>query len=453
MKTKVILLLFLVFISSFIYSQNESEPNNSFNEANSITLGNNLKASINPSNDLDYFKIQISQPGLLSVTVSNVPSNIGMRYSFYNAAQQQLVSSEYSNGQSFTEFHQICTPGTYYIWLTDSVANAAQYNLLATLDVSDVYECNEVLDDAKLIQLNTNVKASINPINDFDCFKIEMTQTGVLSVTVSNVPSNIGMKYRFLKTSPVHYKSGFYSKGQSFTESHHICTPGTYYIWLTDSVANAAQYNLLATLDVSDVYECNGGFNDAKLILCNDSILASIIPSNDLDFFKCEITQPGVLSVTVSDVPSNIGMRYRFYNSDRQQLVSNEYSNGKSFTELHQIDTPGIYFIRLTDNDANSAQYKLKISCPSVVSVDDEILKGMLRIYPNPTNEKVNIEVDNDVLGSVNFKLFNAIGQKISGGILHKGINSLNLSQNVKGMYYLQIINEGKIATMKIVKE
>lgn len=338
MKTKVILLLFLVFISSFIYSQNESEPNNSFNEANSITLGNNLKASINPSNDLDYFKIQISQPGLLSVTVSNVPSNIGMRYSFYNAAQQQLVSSEYSNGQSFTEFHQICTPGTYYIWLTDSVANAAQYNLLATLDVSDVYECN-------------------------------------------------------------------------------------------------------------------GGFNDAKLILCNDSILASIIPSNDLDFFKCEITQPGVLSVTVSDVPSNIGMRYRFYNSDRQQLVSNEYSNGKSFTELHQIDTPGIYFIRLTDNDANSAQYKLKISCPSVVSVDDEILKGMLRIYPNPTNEKVNIEVDIDVLGLVNFKLFNAIGQKISGGILHKGINSLNLSQNVKGLYYLQIINEGKIATKKIVKE
>ena len=159
MKAKVILLLFLVFISSFIYSQNESEPNNSFNEANSITLGNNLKASINPSNDLDYFRIQISQPGLFSVIVSNVPSNIGIRYSFYNAAQQQLVSSEYSKGQSFTEFHQICTPGTYYIWLTDSVANAAQYNLLATLDVSDVYECNDVLDDAKLIQLNTTVKA------------------------------------------------------------------------------------------------------------------------------------------------------------------------------------------------------------------------------------------------------------------------------------------------------
>lgn len=56
MKSKFYFLYLLLSVIGFpLFGQNETEPNNSFTDANSLPLGNNLKASINPANDKDMF--------------------------------------------------------------------------------------------------------------------------------------------------------------------------------------------------------------------------------------------------------------------------------------------------------------------------------------------------------------------------------------------------------------
>ena len=73
-------------------------------------------------------------------------------------------------------------------------------------------------------------------------------------------------------------------------------------------------------------------------------------------------------------------------------------------------------------------------------------------IYPNPTNNNINILTDESL---INFSLINALGQKVNPGItkqMPKGA-TLDLTQLESGLYYLQLItNKGK-QTMKIIKK
>lgn len=58
-------------------SQNESEPNNGFTQANAIELGRDIKAAL-PQGDQDYFKVIIDKPGILNVAVESVPKELSV---------------------------------------------------------------------------------------------------------------------------------------------------------------------------------------------------------------------------------------------------------------------------------------------------------------------------------------------------------------------------------------
>jgi len=193
-----LLVLALPFTSR---AQNEVEPNNTFADANTVNFGTPFNASINPAGDQDYFKFVVTQAGVVNVNLSNVPSNIPMRYRFYNTNQQLVTDFNYAAGINFTRQQLVCEPGVYYLRLSansTSVSNAAQYTVLFTFDTSDVYECNNVLGDAALVQINQPINASIWPAGDQDYYKFEVTQAGVVSVTLSNIPSNITKRRNLL---------------------------------------------------------------------------------------------------------------------------------------------------------------------------------------------------------------------------------------------------------------
>jgi hypothetical protein len=245
MKSKIS--FFLLIVSSFIFGQNESEPNNTFGDANLIQIGTGENASINPQNDADIFKVQITQPGVLSVNVSDVPSNIAIKYEFYGTDQLLFEPTTYnSNGKSLTRVHQISTPGIYYIKLRDAGANSAQYNLLATFDISDIHEPNDVLSTSTLIDCNIPIFASINPLNDNDCFKFTLAKADIVTANITQVPSNLSINAKLYGPLPSTYnsiKNITGNTGQSFLISEQL-QPGEYIICLTGNKANEAKYKL-----------------------------------------------------------------------------------------------------------------------------------------------------------------------------------------------------------------
>src|SRR4051812_33259755 len=72
MKQKILLLL--VLFGGIIYSAakaNESEPNNSWNQANTLTLNGSNSGDLKPAADIDWWKVTTTGDGALNLSLTS----------------------------------------------------------------------------------------------------------------------------------------------------------------------------------------------------------------------------------------------------------------------------------------------------------------------------------------------------------------------------------------------
>jgi len=90
---------------------------------------------------------------------------------------------------------------------------------------------------------------------------------------------------------------------------------------------------------------------------------------------------------------------------------------------------------------------------------DNKLAKGAVNVYPNPVaaNGQLTLNLSNNLSGEVSVKLYNLSGiavvetsfEKTSGA----SQNTINLLNVASGMYVLQVENNGKIHTQKLLVE
>jgi len=82
--TKYLLASFFILIFNFaLFAQSETEPNESINSANSIAINTKVSAFINVERDKDYFKFNVTESGIITISVFEVPSNIELDVFMY----------------------------------------------------------------------------------------------------------------------------------------------------------------------------------------------------------------------------------------------------------------------------------------------------------------------------------------------------------------------------------
>lgn len=118
---------------------NETEPNDSFEQANSITL-DELYGGIMSEGDKDYYKLTISQKGQFFVqgVINGATSTI--QPVIYNANGEAISIDGDSYDEFFSSSALITEPGTYYIELTPntSFASNQEYILFTMIYPGDV---------------------------------------------------------------------------------------------------------------------------------------------------------------------------------------------------------------------------------------------------------------------------------------------------------------------------
>ncbi len=89
-----------------------------------------------------------------------------------------------------------------------------------------------------------------------------------------------------------------------------------------------------------------------------------------------------------------------------------------------------------------------------VTAINDDLI-GSVVVFPNPTQDKFHINLDRNLSGRVDVKLYNTLG-----GVVHSAsyaspeqVRSIDASKLPKGLYILQISNDGKNGIFKLVKE
>jgi hypothetical protein len=83
----------------------------------------------------------------------------------------------------------------------------------------------------------------------------------------------------------------------------------------------------------------------------------------------------------------------------------------------------------------------------------EKIAQVEIRIYPNPTTEKITLEISNmEKLQTGNFTLFSLTGQLLQEQPVHSATTIVSLANLPKGAYILKVHINDKIEDWKIIK-
>jgi len=85
------------------------------------------------------------------------------------------------------------------------------------------------------------------------------------------------------------------------------------------------------------------------------------------------------------------------------------------------------------------------------VSSINSINLEMIKLYPNPTKDIINLETSDNSISQCN--VYNVNGQIVKSFKVFQGNNIYNISDFKTGIYFIQIPTQNGIVNKKIIKE
>ncbi len=216
--------------------------------------------------------------------------------------------------------------------------------------------------------LEATVEGRITPDQDEDYYAFQVVQAGVFIITVSNIPTgmNLGME---LFADPADAFIARNNGNETFITYMQICSPGTYYIKISDvSVGEDASqevYTLNVRYTIADTYECNNDFESASDIALGTPVQAQINSDGDLDFYKINVGSSGVFEIFTSNIPTGMNLSIEIYENPALPALIQRNSSS-SFNTNILVCTGGDYFIKVSDVsvgiDENEEFYSLVVN-------------------------------------------------------------------------------------------
>ena len=381
--------------TSDIYEANNC--NDDCEDAVEIEFGQIVNATIADEFDEDFYKLEVPTEGVITVQITGISDDYGMHsflYSDVNCINE--IEDAFENNASFLNMYEkVCSPGTYILQLRDIGGSSTTlddwslepYTLVVTLDTSDIYEtnnCNDNCSDAVEIEFGQTISATIADEFDEDFYKLEVPTEGVVKVQITGISDDYGMhSFLYSDVNCINEIEDASENNASFLNMYEkVCSPGTYILQLRDLGGSPTTlndwsfepYNLLVTLDTSDIYEtnnCNDQQSSAFQLseVCTDTFFAAINELNDQDYFQFDVSANSIINIDVKDVPSNINLRAELTNGTNTESTLG--GNGDPISLTINNSQQSTYTLRLNDggnNQFNESLYQLCIQILPIVS-------------------------------------------------------------------------------------
>lgn len=259
---------------------------------------------------------------------------------------------------------------------------------------------NNTFECASAIEIGLSYTDKLVTNDDVNYYQIALTQDAVIEVAITNVPSNLNLDVWVYNSNHSTVASNYTAGLGQSVFINTLQKAGTYFIRVEDRDHNSSsdsRFGIQVTKDITDVYEMNNKFEDAKNFSLGGNYSAKFRPENDVDYFQFTTTQGGVIEATVSQVPSTIDVEIILYNSNYSNIVGS-YNTGLGQTAyISSVQKPGLYFVKINDKDNNALNtsfYNLQVSLDNTDTYE----------YNNTFSDSKQISLNNDVYGKIRNK-------------------------------------------------
>jgi hypothetical protein len=226
--------------------------------------------------------------------------------------------------------------------VTVSVADwGREVNRSTTIAVA---QDNDEFEYAQEIALGAQVQDRVDDKAVANWYKFTTTQTGVLNISVDQVPSNIDMDVRVYNAGQQEIANSLGSGNGVGVCLKMLEAAGTYWLKLEDGShdnQSSSQYTLCVTLDVSQTP-------------FNTLVRGSISQIGDVDWYEFVIPHAGVVELRVDSVPWNIDMDVHIYDQAEQEIASSTGTGNGQSVYMALLKGPGSYWVKLEDGGWNA---------------------------------------------------------------------------------------------------
>ena len=313
--------------------------------ATSLSLGGSRPGRIATGDDVDYFEVQVSEAGVLTVYTTG---SLDTKGTLEDSAGSRLESDRNSGSGDNFLIQRTVSVGTYYVKV-EGWFDTGDYTVHASFEADDHSDTRSGATSLSLGGSRTGVIATGDG-DDVDCFEVQISEAGVLTVyttgsldTKGTLENSAGSRLESDRNS---------GSGDNFLIQRTV-SAGTYYVKV-EGWFDTGDYTVHASFAADDHRSSSssgGTVNDhsdtrsgATSLSLGGSLAGRIATRDDVDYFEVQVSEAGVLTVYTTGSLDTYGT---LENSAGSKLESDIWSGSGDNFLIQRTVSVGTYYVKV----------------------------------------------------------------------------------------------------------
>jgi hypothetical protein len=476
-------LMLLTGISYTALAVAESEPNNTWNTADVITLGATGTGTAGIPQEQDWWQVTSTENGKLTVSFTSTNGTY-FNCNVYDNGGTIFFAGSYTAGTNSVNVDGLAA-GTYYIQIFAYYGGqTATYSFTPTwtapAQANDV-EPNGTRNQAKVLNLNGSKTGHIdyyhnNSRDTLDWFKVTTIQNGRLSISITSHNGHNVFAELFDNNGTIYLGGGF--TASTGTWNIDGLAKGTYYIRIRTYYNNGfAPYTISNTFlnaPVAEDAEFNDVYTTAVTASLNDTLTGHVNYyynnyRDTLDWFKITTTTDGYVSFYIQSMNGqNVFMQ--MFDANGTTFLGGSYTSSNNTFTVDGV-AAGTYYFRIRtfyNNEFVPYRFSIKVTPPTYLNdvepnntvataktiTKNDSITGHIGYYANNYRDTFDYrKLTLTEYGSLSFKIYSGNGQNVYAllydadgttylaGSYTSSVNQWSRADMAPGTYYLRINN------------
>ncbi|MBM3852705.1 MAG: hypothetical protein FJ399_06075, partial [Verrucomicrobia bacterium] len=370
--------------------------------ATTVNLNSSTNGAINAAGDVDFFRIQVTEAGTLTAFTTGSTDTVGI---LYNSSGAMIASNDDAQDLNF-RIAQAVSAGTYFVSVRHfSSGSTGAYVLRVEFTAggsgggggggsSDDH--GNTTATATSVNLPSTTNGAIGTAGDLDYFRVQVSAAGTLVAYTTGSTDTYG---RLLDSNGVELASNDDTTDLNFRITRAV-SAGTYFIEVRHySPASTGAYALRVEFSSSASDDHGNTTGTATAVNLPSSTNGAINAPGDVDFFRVQVTDAGVLTVYTTGSTDTYG---RLLDSSGTELASNDDATDLNF-RLSRTVTAGTYYVSVRHYSSGSTgAYVLRVELAGRTATPTTDDHGETRgtatsiSVPSSTNGAINSAGDLD---------------------------------------------------------